>query len=70
MRPVLPRPSQAAEKLHSAGFVTGHDFSRADKANKINRALAPAEVHWAKSFEIKPFSAASSGPGFRHIGTE
>jgi hypothetical protein len=23
-------------------FVTGHDFSRADKANQINRALAPA----------------------------
>src|ERR1035438_7067202 len=55
------RPSgakQAAEKLKSAGFVTGHDFSRADKANEINRALAPAEAHWAKSLEIKPFSAA------------
>jgi hypothetical protein len=24
------------------GFVTGHDFSRADKANQINWALAPA----------------------------
>jgi hypothetical protein len=23
------------------GFVSGHDFSRADKANKTNRALAP-----------------------------
>jgi hypothetical protein len=24
-----------------ARFVTGHDFSRADKANKMKRALAP-----------------------------
>jgi hypothetical protein len=54
--------SQAAKKLNSAGFVTGHDFSRADKVNEINRALAPAEAHWAKSLEIKPFSAASLGP--------
>jgi hypothetical protein len=54
--------SQAAKKLNSAGFVTGHDFSRADKVNEINRALASAEAHWAKSLEIKPFSAASLGP--------
>jgi hypothetical protein len=27
-------------KLHPEGLVTGHDFSRADKANEINRALA------------------------------
>jgi len=27
------------------GFVKGHNFSRADKASKINRALAPAEEH-------------------------
>jgi primosomal protein N' (replication factor Y) len=63
------RPSgakQAAEKLNSAGFVTGydssradksagfvtgHDFSRADKANEINRALAPAEAPCDKSLE-------------------
>ena len=48
------RPSgakQAAEKLNSTGFVTGHDFSRADKANEINRALAPAEAPCAKSLE-------------------
>jgi hypothetical protein len=31
---------QAAEKLQLWGFVTGHNFSRADKANRINRALA------------------------------
>jgi hypothetical protein len=24
------------------GFVSGHDFSRADKVNQINGALAPA----------------------------
>ncbi len=30
-------------KTRARGFVTGHDFSRADKPNTINRALAPAE---------------------------
>jgi hypothetical protein len=54
---------QAAEKLQLWGFVTGHDFSRADKANRINRALAPAQARWAKSLEAKPFSAACFSPG-------
>jgi hypothetical protein len=27
------------------GFVTGHGFSRADKANQMSRALAPAKAH-------------------------
>jgi hypothetical protein len=39
------RALQPAEKLDSAtilaGFVTGHDFSRADKANQINVGLPP-----------------------------
>ena len=39
------RTSQAAEKLHypqrRAGFVTGHDFSRAENASTLTRALAP-----------------------------
>jgi len=35
------KPSQ---RLKITGFVKGHDFSRADKANKINWALAPAKV--------------------------
>jgi hypothetical protein len=34
---------QAAEELHSGGSVTGHDFSRADKANEINRDLQAAK---------------------------
>jgi hypothetical protein len=34
---------QVAEKLNRTGFVTGHDFSRADKASKMNRALQAAE---------------------------
>ena len=41
------RPLQTPEKLPSDGmherFVSGHDFSRAEKANKMSRALAPAE---------------------------
>jgi hypothetical protein len=27
------------------GFVTGHGFSRADKANQMSRALAPAKAY-------------------------
>jgi hypothetical protein len=40
--------------------VKGHDFSRADKANQINRALAP-EGSWLHQIsEIASFSAACS----------
>jgi hypothetical protein len=46
-----PGLSQAAEKLDSAscfqGFVSGHDFSRADKANRMSWALAPAKARYA-----------------------
>jgi hypothetical protein len=45
-----------------SGFVTGHDFSRADKANKMNGALAPAAAHSSNSLEFGSFSAACSGP--------
>src|ERR1017187_5346697 len=51
---------QAAEKLHFGCSVTGHDFSRADKADETNRALAPAEVPGAKSLEINSISPASA----------
>src|SRR5580658_7013746 len=41
------RALQAAEKLNAAsicaGFVSGHDFSRADKAHRMIRALQAAE---------------------------
>jgi hypothetical protein len=37
------------------GFVTGHDFSRADNANRINWALALAVVRRAKLQEISRF---------------
>jgi cytochrome c oxidase cbb3-type subunit 2 len=49
---------QAAEKLDKSGFVTGHDFSRADEADKWNRALAPAKAHPRSSLEFGPLSAA------------
>jgi len=42
------------------GFVKGHDFSRADKANQINRALAPEENSKEHSRQISRFSAACS----------
>jgi hypothetical protein len=41
------RAKQAAEKLTPAAdfrcFVTGHDFSRADKVNQINGGLQPLQ---------------------------
>jgi hypothetical protein len=44
---ILGRASQAAEKLNeepnSQGFVTGHDFSRADKSNQIDAGLQPLQ---------------------------
>jgi len=48
-------PEQAGEHSISFGFVTGHDFSRADKANKMNRALAPAKGYSSQRLEIGPF---------------
>jgi hypothetical protein len=32
----------------SRGLVSGHDFSRADQARKMSRALAPANPSFAK----------------------
>jgi hypothetical protein len=51
--------SQAAEKLTLEGSVTGHGFSRADKANQIKGALAPEGSFMADSWPISTFSAAS-----------
>ena len=50
---------QAAESPAFEGFVTGHDFSRADKANQINRALAPEGSFAGDSRECSSFCAAS-----------
>jgi hypothetical protein len=35
-RPIKPIGFIGCGKTPLSGFVTGHDFSRADKANKIN----------------------------------
>jgi hypothetical protein len=35
-------PKSLLKKPEPKRFVTGHDFSRADNANQINWALAPA----------------------------
>jgi hypothetical protein len=40
------------------GFVKGHGFSRADKANQMSWALAPAKAHSCSSLAFGPFSAA------------
>jgi hypothetical protein len=37
--------SQLNEKPHRCGFVTGHGFSRADKADEINRASPLRDPH-------------------------
>jgi hypothetical protein len=44
--------------LIAASFETGHDFSRADKANQINRTLAPEGSFMGDSHQISTFSAA------------
>jgi len=36
--------SASQQASESAGLVTGHDFSRAEEAPKVERALAPAEL--------------------------
>jgi hypothetical protein len=59
---------QAAEKLHFWGFVTGHDFSRADKANRINWALAPANASWANLSGNQPFFRSLFSPEGRPLG--
>jgi len=43
-------------------FVKGHDFSRADKANQIHRALAPEGSFMGDSRPISTFSAACLAP--------
>jgi uncharacterized caspase-like protein len=40
----MPDLRRAAEKLNRSGFVSGHGFSRADKANKMAWTLAPANT--------------------------
>jgi hypothetical protein len=47
---------QAAEKLcRVVGLVSGHDFSRADKADKMNRASAPAVCLYVSGARIQAF---------------
>jgi hypothetical protein len=60
--------SEAAEKLLGGGFVKEHDFSRADKANQIKRASAPAGClceHKSRNryFFRSLFSPDKRGPG-------
>jgi len=52
----LTQPQPSAQNPAAQSFVTGHDFSRADKANQINGALAPAAPPSAAS---TPRSGAS-----------
>ena len=52
--------SQAAEKPLPTGFVTGPDFSRADKPPGISGALAPEGRFSDSAMANMPFSAACS----------
>jgi hypothetical protein len=56
---------QAAKKLNKRGFVTGHDFSRADNASKMNRALAPANPSFAGSAFRSDFFPRLAKPGIQ-----
>jgi hypothetical protein len=47
--------------------LKGHDFSRADKINRINRALAPEGRLSGFSSWNRPFSAACSAPEGRFL---
>jgi hydrogenase maturation protein HypF len=54
---------QATVKLDKSHEASGHDFSRADKAHRINMALAPAGCFSGISPSSRPFSAAcEDGP--------
>ena len=48
---------QVAEKLRGGGFVSGHDFSRADKANEMDWVLTPEGCFSRIHRLSKPFSA-------------
>ena len=76
----MGRASQAAEKLKAPPVwmprrsqarnlftLKGHDFSRADKINRINRALAPEGRLSGFSSWNRPFSAACSAPEGRFL---
>ena len=49
------RPEQPVQKPVFKGFVKGHDFSRADKANQINRASAPEGSFESDSSQFSSF---------------
>jgi hypothetical protein len=55
-------PHQAAEKASGVQEVSGHDFSRADKTNRMNRALATEGCFDGLRSLKSPFSAACQGP--------
>jgi hypothetical protein len=62
----VSRAFEAAEKLNHQGYVTGHGFSRAEMMNEMNRALAPAILHFmfvfdaSSRFFTKLFSRAAN----------
>jgi len=65
------RAEQAAENLDRAqslhGSVTGHDFSRAEKASRTKWASAPAELQSSDSAERQTFSAANEARTLRAV---
>jgi len=56
------RRRASIQRLKTSGLVKGHDFSRADKANQIKRALAPAKAGTQEISPVETFSAASFAP--------
>jgi hypothetical protein len=49
------------------GFVTGHDFSRAENAAKSTLGFSPCKIFFHAAPKSKPFSAASLAPEESHL---
>jgi hypothetical protein len=60
----IPGIKQLAGKLNARRFVTGHDFSRAENVNQINRALAPVGCFSSILPQIPHFSASCKTPDY------
>jgi len=56
------KPSAIGSFHPPSCFLSGHDFSRADKANRIRRALAPARCLFGTSSRFRPSSAPRKPP--------
>jgi hypothetical protein len=59
---VLQAAEWVIQTASSKGFVSGHDFSRADKANKVNVGLLPLQHSWLDFALGQPFFRSLFNP--------